>query len=502
MIARFDITQGTAEWHELRYAKIGGSTSKGLFVKSDNLLDEVLSELLEPFELEEDGYMSSDMIRGCELEPMARLQASQYCGVDFLECGWLQCEENKYLGISPDGITSDYKVSLEAKCPNKKRHTTTIRTNEIPSDNIHQCLHYFTVNPLLEKHVFVSFRPESIKPLFVKELYRYSMIDLGTKAKPNIKSINDWVAIAKASGKELSIEIENNYTKDQILEMYLNEVSYGGTAYGIAEASESYFGKKITGCKDVPRWRKDVSGSIFHRRKDNKDYPPKTRQSLEVRMEPWQKKAHDTFKKDLLLELPDGEYFASPNVLSMTMKLRQFLVCPKIISEEYGYGAGLEGILADAQEAELTHFVISTPFRVTMPYISQFFTDNDIPCYVLQGGTKTDELESIIAKWTKTGGVIAQTIQFAESYELPAARIMYMLGYMHSHEQNGQAEDRIHRDIPPSYRFNIGPLRKKPALCILPYELLELPALHHQHSLDLVRVPVTLQLDGRRGVVY
>jgi hypothetical protein len=207
MIARFDIIQGSAEWHELRYGKIGGSTSKGLFVKSDTLLDEILSEHLEPFELEEDGYMSSDMVRGCELEPMARLAASQYAKVDFLECGWLQCEEISLLGISPDGITADHKTSLEAKCPNKKKHTTTIRTGEIPSDNIHQCLHYFTVNPLLEKHIFVSFRPESAKPLFVKEIFRYSNIDLGTKAKPNIKSVNEWVSIAKSAAKDLEAEL-------------------------------------------------------------------------------------------------------------------------------------------------------------------------------------------------------------------------------------------------------------------------------------------------------
>ncbi len=43
----------------------------------------------------------------------------------------------------------------------------------------------------------------------------------------------------------LSVEVEANYTKDQILEMYLNEVSYGGTAYGIEEGSESYFGKDV-----------------------------------------------------------------------------------------------------------------------------------------------------------------------------------------------------------------------------------------------------------------
>lgn len=33
------------------------------------------------------------------------------------------------------------------------------------------------------------------------------------------------------------------YSKDQILEMYLNNIPYGGTAYGIEQASQKYFGK-------------------------------------------------------------------------------------------------------------------------------------------------------------------------------------------------------------------------------------------------------------------
>lgn len=43
----------------------------------------------------------------------------------------------------------------------------------------------------------------------------------------------------------LSIGVELNFSKDQILEMYLNEVSYGGTAYGIQEAARLYFGKDV-----------------------------------------------------------------------------------------------------------------------------------------------------------------------------------------------------------------------------------------------------------------
>ena len=41
----------------------------------------------------------------------------------------------------------------------------------------------------------------------------------------------------------LSVQIEQKYTKDQILQMYLNEAPYGGTAWGVEAAAKSYFGK-------------------------------------------------------------------------------------------------------------------------------------------------------------------------------------------------------------------------------------------------------------------
>jgi membrane peptidoglycan carboxypeptidase len=39
----------------------------------------------------------------------------------------------------------------------------------------------------------------------------------------------------------LAAEITRRYTKDQILELYLNEFYYGNLAYGIEAASETYF---------------------------------------------------------------------------------------------------------------------------------------------------------------------------------------------------------------------------------------------------------------------
>ena len=42
----------------------------------------------------------------------------------------------------------------------------------------------------------------------------------------------------------LAIWTEKIYSKEQILEMYFNQVPYGGSSYGIEEASKTYFGKK------------------------------------------------------------------------------------------------------------------------------------------------------------------------------------------------------------------------------------------------------------------
>lgn len=43
----------------------------------------------------------------------------------------------------------------------------------------------------------------------------------------------------------LALMIESTFTKEEILQMYLNEIAYGGTSYGVEEASQRYFGKTV-----------------------------------------------------------------------------------------------------------------------------------------------------------------------------------------------------------------------------------------------------------------
>ncbi len=55
-----------------------------------------------------------------------------------------------------------------------------------------------------------------------------------TSEKTISRKLKEWV---------LAIKLERKLTKDQILEIYLNESPYGGSLYGIEEASRAYFGK-------------------------------------------------------------------------------------------------------------------------------------------------------------------------------------------------------------------------------------------------------------------
>lgn len=57
--------------------------------------------------------------------------------------------------------------------------------------------------------------------------------ELLTSKKSIVRKIHEWI---------LAIKLEQIYSKNQILETYLNNIPYGGTLYGVEAASEAYFG--------------------------------------------------------------------------------------------------------------------------------------------------------------------------------------------------------------------------------------------------------------------
>jgi membrane peptidoglycan carboxypeptidase len=58
----------------------------------------------------------------------------------------------------------------------------------------------------------------------------------------NVYLSDDRSIIRKLDEAILAIEVEHQYSKDQILEAYLNRIYYGNQSYGVEAAAESYFG--------------------------------------------------------------------------------------------------------------------------------------------------------------------------------------------------------------------------------------------------------------------
>lgn len=232
MINHKEIEQNTDEWYKIRWGKIGGTLSKGLFVDSETLFLELLGQHIEEYE-QEYCYDSFDMIRGKELEPRALEYISQYTSIEFKTTGWLQSSDSELLGISPDGISECERFATEIKCLARKSHTELIYKNETPKEKIPQIVHYFTVNPKLEKLWFIGYRPESLKH-FIEEFTRDSVVDIGCKKKvevevigakgtpikPKIESvtdyrtIGDWSKLAIKKANELEVKIK--YTIDKL----------------------------------------------------------------------------------------------------------------------------------------------------------------------------------------------------------------------------------------------------------------------------------------------
>jgi 1A family penicillin-binding protein len=62
----------------------------------------------------------------------------------------------------------------------------------------------------------------------------------------NVLLTNERTVIRKFKEFVLALQIERTFTKDEILEMYLNEAPYGGTAWGVGAAATYYFNKNIS----------------------------------------------------------------------------------------------------------------------------------------------------------------------------------------------------------------------------------------------------------------
>lgn len=91
-----------------------------------------------------------------------------------------------------------------------------------------------------------GFDPKGYVRIVYYLIFKHRLIGGSTLTQQLVKNVllsSERTPIRKVKELILSLEIESRYSKDQILQMYLNEAPYGGTAWGTQEAAVSYFGK-------------------------------------------------------------------------------------------------------------------------------------------------------------------------------------------------------------------------------------------------------------------
>ena len=88
----------------------------------------------------------------------------------------------------------------------------------------------------IARAAYVNFRGGEVQggSTITQQLVRNSLLTLDRTITRKLKEVI------------LSFVVEAIYSKDKILEMYLNQVSYGGTAWGVEAASQIYFGKNVS----------------------------------------------------------------------------------------------------------------------------------------------------------------------------------------------------------------------------------------------------------------
>src|SRR5206468_11628444 len=75
--------------------------------------------------------------------------------------------------------------------------------------------------------------PPSATLLPYTTLFRSKQVFIGPNPPPTIQR--------KLKEATLAVELNNRYSKDQILEMYLNTIYYGSQSYGVEAAARAFF---------------------------------------------------------------------------------------------------------------------------------------------------------------------------------------------------------------------------------------------------------------------
>jgi SNF2 family DNA or RNA helicase len=174
--------------------------------------------------------------------------------------------------------------------------------------------------------------------------------------------------------------------------------------------------------------------------------PRVTRKVISVDMDKEQAKLYKELDHDKFTILPSGMLLVTATSLEESIRLRQILICPKVIDPSFGYGAAFNAyleMLEDAEEEDDRHTVIFCPFKSPFPFWREELVRRKIPVFQLSGGISPEEQQRQIVGFRERKGVMLCTARYAEAFSLAPATASYFIGQEWDPNVCAQAEDRL-----------------------------------------------------------
>lgn len=152
--------QKSDEWFLIRKGKVTGTGLKSIVGSKtvrDSYFYKLVAERLSVGVPDDE----SAMARGSRLEADARARYAEHIGKEVVEYGFLQSDENEFIGSSPDGYVKSKKMdhACEIKCLSGANHIKAYIEKEIPKEYYPQGIQAFIVNDKLKQLDFVFYDP-------------------------------------------------------------------------------------------------------------------------------------------------------------------------------------------------------------------------------------------------------------------------------------------------------------------------------------------------------
>lgn len=169
-----DIQQKSDDWFLIRKGKVTGTGLKAIVGSKtvrDGYFYKLIAERLSVGIPDDE----SAMMRGSRLEAEAREKYADHIGKEVVEFGFIQSEENEFIGASPDGYIKSKKMdhACEIKCLSGANHIRAYLEKAIPKEYYPQGIQAFIVNPKLKQLDFVFYDPRMPDvSFFVIEMHR------------------------------------------------------------------------------------------------------------------------------------------------------------------------------------------------------------------------------------------------------------------------------------------------------------------------------------------